>query len=443
MNIIIWIVIYIVLSAILGLFLFKEKQIIGYFKEKERILAEKIGNVSEEKKNKDKNIADILTILGIIILFVFFLMVDKTPNSAMPLKVTIIFLVFGALLINLIVRKHHEYMILISFIMLILAKAMFNIQDIKFYTMLVVMLLLGCILLILYKNKLDDSFHIIETTVTAVVIVLVIQTFFLGNFVVPTQSMSPTIEPKDRFFANMVLYKFRHPKKGDIIAFKEPKDNKVMYTKRLVGEPGQVLQIAEDGKLMINDEYSQLPVAYEKDGILGGDKIYIPKKGDKVKLDKIMMVAKGIGQDNNGNEAIGTDWSGLQIDGRHKEITVEEFLSILGNEKDLKEYIANDNSFNKKDEQDIKNNTYFTFTLKVDGRNEKVLPILDFKYDNSKLNRLLSGETITLDHDYYFAMGDNTKNSLDSRYWGYVQDNRIKGKILLRFWPLQKIGLVK
>ncbi len=443
MNIIIWIVIYIVLSAILGLFLFKEKQIIGYFKEKERILAEKIGNVSEEKKNKDKNIADILTILGIIILFVFFLMVDKTPDSAMPLKVTIIFLVFGALLINLIVRKHHEYMILISFIMLILAKAMFNIQDIKFYTMLVVMLLLGCILLILYKNKLDDSFHIIETTVTAVVIVLVIQTFFLGNFVVPTQSMSPTIEPKDRFFANMVLYKFRHPKKGDIIAFKEPKDNKVMYTKRLVGEPGQVLQIAEDGKLMINDEYSQLPVAYEKDGILGGDKIYIPKKGDKVKLDKIMMVAKGIGQDNNGNEAIGTDWSGLQIDGRHKEITVEEFLSILGNEKDLKEYIANDNSFNKKDEQDIKNNTYFTFTLKVDGRNEKVLPILDFKYDNSKLNRLLSGETITLDHDYYFAMGDNTKNSLDSRYWGYVQDNRIKGKILLRFWPLQKIGLVK
>ena len=443
MNIIIWIVIYIVLSAILGLFLFKEKQIIGYFKEKERILAEKIGNVSEEKKNKDKNIADILTILGIIILFVFFLMVDKTPDSAMPLKVTIIFLVFGALLINLIVRKHHEYMILISFIMLILAKAMFNIQDIKFYTMLVVMLLLGCILLILYKNKLDESFHIIETTVTAVVIVLVIQTFFLGNFVVPTQSMSPTIEPKDRFFANMVLYKFRHPKKGDIIAFKEPKDNKVMYTKRLVGEPGQVLQIAEDGKLMINDEYSQLPVAYEKDGILGGDKIYIPKKGDKVKLDKIMMVAKGIGQDNNGNEAIGTDWSGLQIDGRHKEITVEEFLSILGNEKDLKEYIANDNSFNKKDEQDIKNNTYFTFTLKVDGRNEKVLPILDFKYDNSKLNRLLSGETITLDHDYYFAMGDNTKNSLDSRYWGYVQDNRIKGKILLRFWPLQKIGLVK
>ena len=122
MNIIIWIVIYIVLSTILGLFLFKEKQIIGYFKEKEKILAEKIENVSEEKKNRDKNFADILTILGIIILFIFFLIVDKTPDSAMPLKVTIIFLVFGSLLVNLIIRKYHEYMILLSFIMLILAR---------------------------------------------------------------------------------------------------------------------------------------------------------------------------------------------------------------------------------------------------------------------------------------------------------------------------------
>jgi signal peptidase I len=91
----------------------------------------------------------------------------------------------------------------------------------------------------------------------------------------------------------------------------------------------------------------------------------------------------------------------------------------------------------------MKNNNYYIYTLKVEGRNEKILPILDFKYDSAKLEKLLSGETLTLDHDYYIAMGDNTKNSLDSRYWGYVQDNRIKGKILVRFWPLYKFGLIK
>ena len=194
---------------------------------------------------------------------------------------------------------------------------------------------------------------------------------------------------------------------------------------------------------MIDGSYSGLPVAYEKDGILGGDKIYIPKKGDKVKLDKIIMIGKGVGKDDNGNDAIGTDWSGLQIADRHKEITAEEFLNIVGTKKNLQQYIANDSSFNKDDINDMKNNTYFLYTLKVEGRNEKILPILDFKYDSAKLEKLLSGETLTLDHDYYIAMGDNTKNSLDSRYWGYVQDNRIKGKILVRFWPLYKFGLIK
>lgn len=67
--------------------------------------------------------------------------------------------------------------------------------------------------MLLYKEELAKSFHAIETTITAVVIVLIIQTFFLGNYVVPTASMSPTIEPKDRFFANMILYKFTDPKK--------------------------------------------------------------------------------------------------------------------------------------------------------------------------------------------------------------------------------------
>ena len=133
----------------------------------------------------------------------------------------------------------------------------------------------------------------------------------------------------------------------------------------------------------------------------------------------------------------------MQIADRHKEITAEEFLNIVGTKKNLQQYISNDTSFDKNDANDMKNNNYYIYTLKVEGRNEKILPILDFKYDSAKLEKLLSGETLTLDHDYYIAMGDNTKNSLDSRYWGYVQDNRIKGKILVRFWPLYKFGLIK
>ena len=39
-------------------------------------------------------------------------------------------------------------------------------------------------------------------------------------------------------------------------------------------------------------------------------------------------------------------------------------------------------------------------------------------------------------------VGDNTEHSFDSRMWGFVAKNRIRGKALVRFWPLNRIGLI-
>ena len=56
-----------------------------------------------------------------------------------------------------------------------------------------------------------------------------------------------------------------------------------------------------------------------------------------------------------------------------------------------------------------------------------------------------SGEkvTVTADEDYYLALGDNTNGSYDSRMWGFVKESRIKGKAFVRFWPLNRISLLK
>ena len=78
----------------------------------------------------------------------------------------------------------------------------------------------------------------------------------------------------------------------------------------------------------------------------------------------------------------------------------------------------------------------------MEGRNETVLPIMDLKYDDALFLKLLKGETLTLDKNYYIAMGDNTTNSLDSRFFGYVSEDRIKGKLLFRWWPLNRLGLI-
>jgi signal peptidase I len=52
-------------------------------------------------------------------------------------------------------------------------------------------------------------------------------------------------------------------------------------------------------------------------------------------------------------------------------------------------------------------------------------------------------EKIYVPEDSYFVLGDNSSNSRDSRYWGFVPKKNIKGKAWLVYWPLTKMRLIK
>ena len=50
---------------------------------------------------------------------------------------------------------------------------------------------------------------------------------------------------------------------------------------------------------------------------------------------------------------------------------------------------------------------------------------------------------VTLKDDEYFILGDNRLISKDSRYFGPIKDNEVKGKIVFRLFPFTKIGTVQ
>ncbi|MGB2706038.1 MAG: signal peptidase I [Candidatus Omnitrophota bacterium] len=174
----------------------------------------------------------------------------------------------------------------------------------------------------------------------ALIIALFIRTFIAQPFKIPTSSMVPTFKPGDRIFVNKYIYgaripftnirfpKLREPERGDIIVFTSPVERKKYLVKRLIGKPGDTVEIKKH-RLWINGE----PV-----------------------------------------------------------------------------------------------------------REPQILKSIEY-YNRGKYG--LSGKYVKVPPDVYYVLGDNSMNSVDSRYWGFVPKKNLAGKVFLIHWPIRRIRVVK
>lgn len=100
------------------------------------------------------------------------------------------------------------------------------------------------------RNVLGWVFQIVVTLVfAALVAVMMFQSVTMQE-----SSMEPTLSVGDKFFMNRVIYRITSPERGDIIVFKtNASDEAALHIRRVIGLPGETIQIA-DGCILINGE---------------------------------------------------------------------------------------------------------------------------------------------------------------------------------------------
>ncbi|MDR2488082.1 MAG: signal peptidase I [Desulfovibrio sp.] len=109
----------------------------------------------------------------------------------------------------------------------------------------------------MYETPWQTFFETVKVIVVALLIALVIRSFIFQPYIIPSGSMLNTLQIGDRLFVTKFSYgihlpfvekeifSFGEPKHGDIIVFPFPKDTSVDYIKRVVGLPGDMIEIRD------------------------------------------------------------------------------------------------------------------------------------------------------------------------------------------------------
>lgn len=105
---------------------------------------------------------------------------------------------------------------------------------------------------------IKEIFSWIMVFVLAILLAALIKKFVIFNVEVPTGSMESTIMIDDRAATFRLAYLFSDPKRGDIVVFPFPDDEKLDYIKRIIGLPGETVE-GRDGLVYIDGKPLQEP----------------------------------------------------------------------------------------------------------------------------------------------------------------------------------------
>ncbi|MBE2281530.1 MAG: signal peptidase I [Ignavibacteriaceae bacterium] len=258
------------------------------------------------------------------------------------------------------------------------------------------------------KSPMEKTKEFFESLFYALIAALFIITFIVQNTRIPTGSMEGTIKVGDFVLVNKFIYgassprfipfteialpyftlpSFKEPKAGEIVVFDYPGDRddlfpnelNVQYVKRLIGMPGDTVEI-KDKVAFVNGKQFWIPPFIQ----------YLnPRPEPEGRANpNIFPKGKPWNQDNYGPLIIPKKGYTIELD----PVTASEWKTTIDREFE-----------------------------------EEVVVI-------QAGNVYIKGEKVTsytFQKDYYFMMGDNRDDSADSRFWGLVSRDRVVGEAFI------------
>lgn len=229
-------------------------------------------------------------------------------------------------------------------------------------------------------------------------VVLVLRSFLIEPFNIPSSSMVPTLYTGDFIAVNKYTYGIRlpllnkkiisvnDPKHGDVIVFRYPLNPKIYYIKRVVGVGGDTVSF-NNGVLSVNGQ----PVATENTNFTADttltEQLY---PADKVSVEQAKQM--GVEEESRASYT------------KENHNGTEHLVRHLGE------------------------NLWYQYASFLQQTSPNIMETQGNQWQ------------VTVPQGQYFVMGDNRERSADSRFWGFVPDENVAGKAVY-IWMHKESGL--
>lgn len=96
-------------------------------------------------------------------------------------------------------------------------------------------------------------YDVFKTVATVLGVAFMIRFFLIQPFYVSGPSMNPTFKNNQYIIVDQVTYRFRTPKRGDVVVFKWPQNVAISFIKRIIGMPGETVEV-RNGRVYIYNQ---------------------------------------------------------------------------------------------------------------------------------------------------------------------------------------------